>query len=463
MLEIPLSAVAVTAIGYHAVLVMRQKLSYFHTVRYLLLFSYVLFGGVVASELGIAHASDVATASLLLKTEISLVIIATVLLGIVANVLVLQAGGQEFPYRVIAKKPSLSLVFNFVVGAATFTLVWYIFEFEFGAGNKAILETPTFIPHLDIFQITTLTLVLVGFVWNQCKIIFKDSLASQPASLFRVIRRTGLLWISMATILFTFNGALRTMGIDMVEFGHLLDAIVLTYAAYIYAKPTALLEFFASNSPLAIQLKQKQFSKAFNPFSSRLGLLHKELQGKRLYLFAELRQNLESTVGDFVDEAATNSHHAIVVHHMAQSTSTISRRGVSTIVLSLEAKNPIVGEAQMVVPFNRQDIVLSLVRKTLNMKHDVWVVFPNLSALIAHWGFASSYNFLQHLSELLDREVVLLSVLFPSMHDPQDIERIWLLGQPLTERGGKIYYLKSLDIGKSPARLLGETVLTEQH
>ena len=437
-----LSAVAIIAMGYHAVLVTRQKLSYFYTVRYLLSSSYVLFAGVVASELGLANVSDITTASFLLKTEISLVIIASVLLSIVANVLVLQARRQEFPYRWTIRRPPFSLALNFAVGAVAFILVWRVFDFEFDVGAKAILGTQTFIPRFDTFQLTTLTLVLIGFVWNQCKLFIRDNLASEPASLFRVIRGTGLLWIVMATILFTFNGALRTIGIDGVMFGHLLDAIVLSYVDYIYAKPTALLEFFASDSPLALQLKHKQFSKVFDPLSSRLSIAHEQLQGRRLYLFAERRQNLGHMIEDFLDEAVINGHQTIVILHAAHSPPAVSRAGVSIIAMSLEAKSPIVGEAQIVVPLSRQDIVLDIIRKALNIRRDVWVAFPNLSALIAHWGFDSSYGFLQHLSELLGREGVLLGVLFSSMHEPQDVQRIWLLGQPLTEIEGKNLLLK---------------------
>ena len=42
-----------------------------------------------------------------------------------------------------------------------------------------------------------------------------------------------------------------------------MDSFVLGSLAYIYAKPTTLLEFLASGSPLAIELKRKHFSKVF--------------------------------------------------------------------------------------------------------------------------------------------------------------------------------------------------------
>ena len=146
-------------------------------------------------------------------------------------------------------------------------------------------------------------------------------------------------------------------------------------------------------------------------------------------------------------EAVANGHRAIVISHAAHSPS--ARNGVTNIEMSLESKSPSVGEEQIIIPLNRRDQALDIVRKALNIRRDLWVAFPNMSALIAHWGFAPTFEFLQHLSELLGEEGVSLCVLFPTMHDHQDIEKIWLLGQPLAERGGKIYYLRSLDTGSS--------------
>jgi uncharacterized membrane protein YidH (DUF202 family) len=249
--------------GYHAYLVMSQRLSYFHSVRYLLFLSYISFGIVVATEVVLSHLQDIALATVMIRTSISAVILAASLLAIAAQLLRLQVQGHENPYKELRKIKPISVLATIGANAVILALVWNVFEFNFIEGTRLLLGTTTIIPSQSISQLASLSIVYVGFVWHQAKLLSKE-ISTQSRSLTDVIKATGLLWIAMSSILFVANGALRTLGVDVVVFGHLLDSMVLGYLAYIYAKPTTLFEFFASDSPLAIELKRKQFSKVFD-------------------------------------------------------------------------------------------------------------------------------------------------------------------------------------------------------
>ena len=261
LIETLLSGVPVAITGYLAVLVMNQRLSYFHSVRYLFALSYILFGAIVLSDFGFINTVDPLLASLLLKIAITAVVGASALLSVAATVLSLQARRRESGYHDIIRKPPVSLVFSLAVGATTLVLLWGFFNFDFTLGTNLISGNPVLIPRFEAIHLITFGLVLAGFVWNQTKLLSREIDAFQPAALSSVMKNTSVLWILMATILFTFNGAIRATGISIIEIGHLLDSLVLGYLAYVYTRPTALLEFFASDSPLALQLKRKQYSK----------------------------------------------------------------------------------------------------------------------------------------------------------------------------------------------------------
>ncbi|MBM3898000.1 MAG: hypothetical protein FJ358_05710 [Thaumarchaeota archaeon] len=112
LVEIILSLATIVFTGYHAYLVMSQRLSYFHSVRYLLFLSYIAFSIVVATELLLAHLHDLAVASVMIRTSISAVIVAASLLAIASQVLRLQVQGHENPYKELKKKTSFAVSYN---------------------------------------------------------------------------------------------------------------------------------------------------------------------------------------------------------------------------------------------------------------------------------------------------------------------------------------------------------------
>lgn len=264
ILSILLSTAAIAATAYHALLVMQQRLSYFHSVRFLLLGAYALFGAVVASESILGSVFDTSTAALMLKMEISAVIIAAILVTISVTVLRIQARGHNAPYRELLRSKPRTLLLTIATNIVVLVWLWAGFDVGFNMGEKAILGVATLMPYYQSYELLLLSLVFGSFVWHQSRLLSKEILEAHPPALSREIKQTGMLWIAMSTTLFTVNGALRTFGVDLVIFGHLVDAILMGYLAYIYAKPTALVEFFASGSPLASELKRKQFSKVFD-------------------------------------------------------------------------------------------------------------------------------------------------------------------------------------------------------
>lgn len=396
-LDVLLSVVAIVATGYHAVLVMRQKLSYFHSVRYLLFSSYILFGVVVASEFVLARVSDIATASLMLKTSISTVIIAAILLNIAVTVLMLQLRGHESPYREILRRRPFSLLATSAINVVVFVLVWSAFDFEFKVGEKALLGILTLIPYHSIFQLAALSLVFIGFILHQSKLLSKEILVSQPESLFRVIRETSLLWMAIGTILFTVNGALRSFGIDIVEFGDLLASMVLGYLAYIYVRPTALLEFFTSDSPLATELTRKRFLKVFD-FDPGFG--------KKILLEVD-------SVSDYIDLAyyflGSGWKPGICVTYEGSPLFSGSRNSAIKIIeLSTSAERITVSKGEIIeAPLFRKN-TYDLLKWSIECNPDGRLVLDGLTHLIHLLGIDEVYSIVSYVSEVCAKNGVQL-------------------------------------------------------
>ncbi|MBI2126107.1 MAG: hypothetical protein HYU02_02165 [Thaumarchaeota archaeon] len=407
IIEILLSVAVMGATAYHAVLVMHQKLSYFHSVRYLLLSSYILFGTVVASETVLSQVSDVNLASLMLKMEISAVIVAAILLSISATVLTLQAKGHEFPYRALFNSPPLGLVLTSSISIFAFISIWSIFNFKFIVGEKVLLGVTTLIPQQDIVQIGTLALVFLGFVWHQTKLLSKDIITLQPASLSKVIRSTGLLWIVLSTTLFMVNGTFRTMGIDVVEFGHLLDSMVLGILAYIYAKPTTLLEFFASGSPLANELKRKHFTKVFD---FDIGI------GKKVLLEVDSVSDYIELVHYFL---SSGPKPGICITYKGSSIlpSDLENSAFKVVELSMSADRITVSKGGTVEAPLFKKSVYDLLKWSIECNAEGRLVLDGLTHFIQLLGIDEVYSIVSYISELCTRNgVQLLLILNYQVH-----------------------------------------------
>ena len=392
--------------GYHAYLVMRQRLSYFHSVRYLLLISYVLFGAIVASEM-FPQTSDVNLASFLLKASISAGIVAAILLGVATNVLTLQAKGNKSPYRELIRRRPTSLLITSTINTAVFILLWTTFNFQFNLGEKLLFGTHTLIPHTDILQLPVLSLVLVGFIWNQRELFSKDNIASQPESLSRVIRTTALLWMAMATILFTANVGLRTFGIDLVMFGNLIESLILGYLAYIYVKPTALIEFFASGSHLSVELKRKQLSRVFdfNPnFGNKILLEVDSVSDYREIVYYFLGSGWKPGV------CVTYSGSPLL---LAGS----RNKGFKTIELSMNAEHVSLSKDEKIeVPLFKKN-TYDLLKWSIESNSEGRLVLDGLTHLIQLLGVDEVYPIVSYLSELCTRNrVKLLLIINHQVH-----------------------------------------------
>jgi len=391
--------------GYHAYLVMRQRLSYFHSVRYLLLVSYILFGAIVASEM-FPQTSDRALASLLLKASISAGIVAAILLGIATNVLTLQAKGNKSPYRELILRRPANLLITSTINTAVLVLLWTTFHFSFNPGEKLLFGTQTLIPYTDISQLSVLSLVLIGFIWNQRELFSRENIALQPESLSKVIRTTALLWMAMATILFTANVGLRTFGIDLVVFGNLIESLILGYLALIYAKPTALLEFFASGSHLAVELKRKQLSRVFDfdlNFSKKILLEVDSVSDYREIAYYFLGSGWKPGV------CVTYSGSPLIAGSRS--------KGIKTIEFSMNAEHVSLSKDEMIeVPLFKKS-TYDLLKWSIESNSEGRLVLDGLTHLIQLLGVEEVYSIVSYVSELCARNrVKMLLILNHQVH-----------------------------------------------
>ena len=102
LFEIFLSVEAIVITGVLAYLVLNQKLTAFSSVRNLFFLAYVTFALVVGSELGLYFIDNTMNASMLIRIELTSILVLSVLLGLAATIISLKAQQRLAPYVVMS-------------------------------------------------------------------------------------------------------------------------------------------------------------------------------------------------------------------------------------------------------------------------------------------------------------------------------------------------------------------------
>ncbi|MCH8023004.1 MAG: hypothetical protein IH932_04595 [Thaumarchaeota archaeon] len=396
-----MSVEALAIAAFLGLLVLHQRLSYFHTVRYLFLFAYMSFAVIVASELALSFTLSVNTASNLLKLEITAVLTASVLLGIASAVLYLQAKHKSSPYMELIRKPPPGLVFTIAYNVGALILVWTVFSFQFEVSEKLISGKEVLFPKPTGPEFAVLGVVLFGFVWNQLKLLSKTITVGHPEALAKVIRRTGFLWIILAGILFTFNGIFRFAGINLVEIGHLLDSLVLGYLAYEYTRPTALMEFFHSNSHLAMQIKKQNFSRI-------MSFATDDPPHKKILFEVDSLSNCSELVSYFL---GSGPGPAVLITYEGSRLVTNLRDPVKTIELSLSAEKMVVASNDKMTAGLNSKSVYQVLKWAIESNPGGKLVLDGITHFIVLLGVDEVYSLITYASELCakhDSELLLI-------------------------------------------------------
>jgi len=404
-----LSVEAIAIAAFLGVLVLNQRLSYFHSVRYLFLFAYLSFAVIVGAEMALSFVTDSVRAATLLKIEITAILAATLLLGTSSSVLYLQAKSKVDPYRELLRRPPLSLVLALAFTLGALLLVWTVFSFHFEVSAKPLSGRLVIFPVPTGPEFTVLTLVLLTFIWNQTKLLSSVITKAHPESLARVIRRTGLLWIAVGIIVFTFNGLFRYLGFNLVEFGHLFSGLFLGYLAYEYTRPTALLAFFQSSSTLAMQMKRRNFSRIMS-FESD------QPSHKKILFEVDSLSNHSEIVSYFL---GSGSGPAVLITYEGSKLLDSLNEPVKTIELSLSAEKMVVSSQEKMTAGLTSKNVYEVLKWAIECNPNGKIVFDGLSHFILLLGVDEVYSMVTYASELCARHnTELLLIVTKKAHSP---------------------------------------------
>ena len=399
LFEIFLSVEAIVITGVLAYLVLNQKLTAFSSVRNLFFLAYATFALVIGSELGLYFVDNTLNASMLMRIELSSIIVLSILLALSATIISLKAKQRLAPYielsiyREMLRRPSF--LFSIGSGAIALFLIWFVFSFDFTIGEKIISGKAVLFPQFKLIEVASLTLVLVGLVWNQYSVLSKDIVSAYPESVSKIIRKTGILWMAVAAILFIFNGVLRVYDLNLVEYGHLFNNLVLGYLAIQYTKPTGLMDFFATNYHMPSQVTVQSRSVMSPAF------LGPDISHKRILFKVDAVSDYSEQLLYYLD---SSSGPAIAVTYEGSSLSESVSPPVKTIELSLSGDRiEVEGEDRLKAGLTSKN-VYEILKWAIDSNPKGRLVIDGLSHFILLLGQDEVYSFVTFASELCHKQ-----------------------------------------------------------
>ncbi len=399
LFEIFLSVEAMVITGVLAYLVLNQRLTAFSSVRNLFFLAYATFALVVGSELGLYFIDNTVNASMLMRIELTSILVLSILLGLAATIISLKAKQRLTPYvdmsiyREMFRRPSF--LFSLGSGTIALFLIWFVFSFDFTIGEKIISGKPVLFPQFKLAELGIFSLVLVGMVWNQTSVLSKDIVSAYPESVSKIIRKTGILWMAMAVILFVFNGVLRVYDLNLVEYGHLLNNLVLGYLAIQYTKPTGLMDFFATN----YQMPSKVTTESKSVMSS--AFLGPDAPHKRILFKVDSVSNYTEQLLYFLDSSSGPS---MAVTYEGSSLSESVGQSVKTIELSLSGDRiSVAGENRLKAGMTSKN-VYEILKWAIDSNPKGRLIIDGLSHFILLLGHDEVYSFVTFASELCHKQ-----------------------------------------------------------
>jgi len=185
-------------------------------------------------------------------------------------------------------------------------------------------------------------------------------------------------------------------------------------------------------------------------FSKRIGISHDELIGRTLLLEFDPASDYEGIVESYAKEALANLEPIYVFTRNVSGVraSLALQPSVRFVLMSASAAiSKSISSNEVVLPVDNTPLILNLLRETLR-KHsneNVFLVFDNLTELIACVGLDKAYKFLLYVVEMVSQKNATALFLFnKSAHELNAVSQIrGLFNDILTYENNQLAIVKS--------------------
>jgi hypothetical protein len=409
------------------ILIIRQRGSYFRSVKWLFIGAYILFSTTVileffrdiieVYEIGFYY-STIGVSAILIANWMLTASAITLSYGKNSDSIIIRTFGM-LSFRRILPFILYTLYVITLIG-----LLWLLVPFDILVldriyGDQAL--SPVFHEWYGI----GMWILEIFFIFYPALLLVRKGKSIRSPIASRALPNLALAWAGVGFVLLFFNGVLRLLFIEIVDVGNLISASLFASSLY-YFRRTSLLESLFEAAPV-----ESRKTDIMNQFSEVLGLRHSDIVRKKILFEFYSSGNYEVEIKNYIDESLGNSEIPIVFSRIGSPIVSIldSYQEVRFFYLTPQISYPKHGdkENEMLLPSRDNSIILSAIDKALKAFVDrrISVIFDNISDLIISQGMEKTYSFINYSLEILSKSKVNAIFLFNTeSHDKKIVSTI---------------------------------------
>ncbi len=381
----------------------RQKITAYQYTKGLLLAVHVLFAGVVLFEFLRTAFLSVGFITTYTIGGTTLIFADVVLLTLLAvTVYLVPSGiGTTSVMRLLWAKKAHVAIFGAYAAFIVYAGVYLVAELPFTSTQASSVSGATVpITVFSDFYLLVLLVILAAFILYPSILLFLASRKVKDPSVRRVLNILPVIWSGIGIDLLYFNGYLLSSNFDATPFGYLIASVAFGISALVFRRASLLTAFFEP-------VRQTGRVTAEFPFTDRLGVEGRFLDGRTLLLETDPSVPYEQVASDFARQSLSNGH---TVYVFTAKGSPIygalrSINGVRFYILSAKVTYPKPEEnepSQILIPSNDFAVILDLIDKTIAAAEapaKVAIIFDSISDMILSAGFEATYKFVKQVNE----------------------------------------------------------------
>ncbi len=409
-------------------MILRQKGSYFRSVKWLFVGAYIAFSITVVLE----FLRDIIEQELIgfyyTTIGVSAILAANWMLTVSAVTLSYGHASESILEKIFGHfswKRILPLGIYSAYVLALMALLWILVPFRIEFLDRRIYGDQALSPIFsDWFGIGLYVLEMMFVIYPAFLLIRRGRKIRSPIA-SKALPTLAVAWTGVGFVLLLFNGALRMINIEIVDIGNLISASLFVSTIYYFRRTSLLESLFEAPILESVPKVPSQ------PFSMRLNMNHDNIANKKILFEIDSSARYEAYVKNFVEEALGHSELTIVFTRRGSPVYSVVRilETVRLFLLTPQISYPKHGsrETEMLLPSNDNSIVLSALDKALKASPDspVSVIFDNLSDMIISQGMEKTYSFLNYALEILSRlNVNAMFLINPESHETKIVSTV---------------------------------------
>ncbi|MBI2183648.1 MAG: hypothetical protein HYU39_01685 [Thaumarchaeota archaeon] len=425
VLPVVLNGSAFPFIAITIALLIRQRGSYFRPVQLFLIAGHLLMATTLIIEFLRDFISAQMVNSVLTAASTSTALLAIIPLTVAATVIGKTSVSSPKTTFLNAFKSERNLnrpLATYSIYLVTLSIIaWLLRPFSFGH-NEASFSNPVYTVFDDWYSIGLFGAML-GFIAYPARVMMLKSRQVHSQLAARALLVLPISWVMIAVFLYFFKIYLVSLGLETAALGNLLAAVPWLAIAYFFRKTTVIETFLDQTGRTKIPPGNS------NLFSTRLGVAHHLILGKKMLLEFDPSSFYVESVKDFIAESGSSEVLLITRSTSPLHLAVSNESNIRSFALTPTVTFPKEGKSsrEILLPYNDRSIILDAVNKAINANPNlqISVVLDIISDLIISMGNEQTYSFLAHVSELFSTPRITALYLFnPSAHDPMIVSSI---------------------------------------